>query len=152
MRLDGRTDWALLSSQLSFMFLDPTLQLHMSLEGPTLAGRSILDFVHPDEVVSARRDLLRTARHKEINGSVTKVRFLRLSKIREQFGAPKDALGTYPNQMKIAVDENYLQTDLVLNWVAEGVVLCFIHATVGEHGTTTGTCLSKAAGGAGTTL
>ncbi|KAG9013883.1 hypothetical protein FRB94_004263 [Tulasnella sp. JGI-2019a] len=123
-----RCYWTVLSAQLTFMYLDPTLQLHMSRQGPLMAGRSILDFVHPDEVASARRDLSRVSQNKEINGSVTRVRFLRLSVIRLEFGASKEELETFPGQMDVAFDENYLTADLVINWVAEGVVLCFIHA------------------------
>lgn len=29
---------------------------------------------------------------------------------------------------RIALDENYMAVDLVINWAADGVVLCFIHA------------------------
>lgn len=31
---------------------------------------------------------------------------------------------------KIAVDANYMAVDIVINWAADGVVLCFIHAVV----------------------
>jgi hypothetical protein len=31
---------------------------------------------------------------------------------------------------KIAVDSNYMAVDIVINWAAEGLVLCFIHAVV----------------------
>ncbi len=31
---------------------------------------------------------------------------------------------------RIAIDANYMAVDIVINWVAEGVVLCFIHAVV----------------------
>ncbi|KAG8885682.1 hypothetical protein FRB97_000125 [Tulasnella sp. 331] len=110
------------------MYMDPTLQIHMGPQGPSMAGRSILDFVHPDEVDSARRDLSRVSQNKEINGSVTRVRFLRLSVIRLEFGATTRDIGSFPGVTNIIYDENYLTADLVINWVAEGVVLCFIHA------------------------
>lgn len=31
---------------------------------------------------------------------------------------------------KIALDSNYMAVDIVINWAAEGLVLCFIHAVV----------------------
>lgn len=31
---------------------------------------------------------------------------------------------------KIALDDNYMAVDIVINWAADGVVLCFIHAVV----------------------
>lgn len=63
-----------------------------------------------------------------------RVRFLRLSTIRQEFGAASEVLGTYPKQLEVAFDKNYITSDLVINWVAEGVVLCFIHAIVGKEG------------------
>lgn len=36
---------------------------------------------------------------------------------------------TFPAE-RIAIDESYMAVDIVLNWVAEGLVLCFIHAVV----------------------
>ncbi|KAG8908506.1 hypothetical protein FRB99_005865 [Tulasnella sp. 403] len=116
---ETRCYWALLSSHLTFVFLDPVLQMHMSSQGPLLAARCILDFIHPDEVDSARKDLRQVLDAKEVNGSVTRA-----------LGAAPDSLGSFPHQQQIGFDDNYLATDLVINWVAEGLVLCFIHAIV----------------------
>lgn len=129
-----------------------------------MATRCILDFVHPDEVDNARRDLKQVLQCKEGTGSVTRyvstttypydlvalysaqtsvecdsdipffqsVRFLRLSAIRTALGASRSELAQWKDQERIAFDSNYLAADLVINWVADGLVLCFIHAIVGE--------------------
>lgn len=57
------------------------------------------------------------------------VRFLRLSKVRRNLGY-SGASPSWPDAQKIAVDDNYLAVDIVINWAAEGLVLCFIHASV----------------------
>jgi hypothetical protein len=57
------------------------------------------------------------------------VRFSRLSCIRRQLGY-QGPLPTWPDASKIAVDDNYMAVDLVINWAAEGLLLCFIHAVV----------------------
>ncbi|KAJ3481910.1 hypothetical protein NLJ89_g12174 [Agrocybe chaxingu] len=56
------------------------------------------------------------------------VRFSRLSKVRKQLGydGPPPA---WPEAEKIALDKDYMAVDIVINWAAEGLVLCFIHAT-----------------------
>lgn len=57
------------------------------------------------------------------------VRYSRLSSIRRQLGYQ----GPGPDWVdadKISLDKNYLAVDLVINWAADGLVLCFIHAVV----------------------
>lgn len=61
--------------------------------------------------------------------SVSSVRFSRLSKIRRQLGHTGPPQ-TWSEEDKLAVDANYMAVDIVINWAAEGLVLCFIHATV----------------------
>lgn len=53
------------------------------------------------------------------------VRFSRLSRIRRQLGhvAPP----SFPSSDQ---GNDYIGADIVINWVAEGLVLCFIHATI----------------------
>ena len=36
----------------------------------------------------------------------------------------------WPDEDMIAIDTNYMAVDFVINWAAEGVVLCFMHAAV----------------------
>lgn len=72
------------------------------------------------------------------------VRYLRLSHIRVHFGARGHTQphATFPHAVKVAYDENYLACDIVINWVADNLVLCFIHAIVGEKTAHTSTFTS----------
>lgn len=57
------------------------------------------------------------------------VRYSRLSSVRRQLGYE----GPGPDWIdadKISLDRDYLAADLVINWAADGLVLCFIHAIV----------------------
>jgi hypothetical protein len=57
------------------------------------------------------------------------VRFSRLSRVRRELGAG-DPPVIWSEAEKIAVDEHYMAVDIVINWAADKVVLCFIHAVV----------------------
>lgn len=59
----------------------------------------------------------------------TRVKYLRLSQIRVLLGAT--AKDTFPHAAQVGYDKDYLPCDLVLNWVADNLVLCFIHAVIG---------------------
>ncbi|PBK75594.1 hypothetical protein ARMSODRAFT_949870 [Armillaria solidipes] len=124
-----RCYWSLLSGDLQFIYLDPVLQYHLAEQAESLAGKSLLDFVHPDEQSSAKHDLGTVLESRTLHGSVTRVRFARLSKIRRDLGYTGAAPDS-PAEDKIAVDANYMAVDVVINWAAEGLVLCFIHAIV----------------------
>lgn len=147
-RLSPFPDWALLSTDLQFIYLDPVLAYHLETEAPLLTGKSLLSFVHPDEQASAKTDLRSVLESRTLHGSVTRcahflshrlfafvspcvssVRFSRLSKIRRQLGHTGPPQ-TWSEEEKLAVDANYMAVDIVINWAAEGLVLCFIHATV----------------------
>ena len=57
------------------------------------------------------------------------VRFSRLSKVRRDLGYTGP--GTpWPEADKIALDDQYMAVEIVINWAADGLVLCFIHASV----------------------
>ncbi|KAF5377336.1 hypothetical protein D9757_008021 [Collybiopsis confluens] len=116
--------WALLSAHLQFIYLDPVLQLHLQDQSDDLAGKPLLRFVHPDERATAQRDLHGVLQSKTLHGSVTRVRFARLSRIRRQLACPTDS--SSPHSIS---DRDFLAADIVINWAAEGLVLCFIHAT-----------------------
>ncbi|KAG5638895.1 hypothetical protein H0H81_008954 [Sphagnurus paluster] len=123
------SDWALLSSELQFIYLDPVLQLHLDQQAELLVGKSLLSFVHPDEQASAKIDLGGVLESRTLHGSVTRVRFSRLSRVRRQLGYD----GPPPPWLdadKVALDNNYMAVDIVINWAAQGLVLCFIHAIV----------------------
>ena len=57
------------------------------------------------------------------------MRFARLSRVRRQLGC-QDPINLWAEADKIAVDKDYMAVDIVINWAAEGLVLCFIHASV----------------------
>lgn len=65
-------DWALLSSDLQFIYLDPVLNYHLGEQAELLVGKSLLSFVHPDEQASAKRDLGSVLETKTLHGSVTR--------------------------------------------------------------------------------
>ncbi|KAF8656860.1 hypothetical protein AX16_002407 [Volvariella volvacea WC 439] len=124
-----RCYWALLSSDLQFIYLDPVLASHLEQQADLLVGKSLLSFVHPEEQASAKQDLGSVLESKTLHGSVTRVRFSRLSRVRRLLGYTGPG-PSWPEAEKIALDANYMAVDVVINWAAEGLVLCFIHATV----------------------
>lgn len=124
-----RCYWALLSSDLHFIYLDPVLASHLQEQAELLVGKSLLSFVHPDEQASAKQDLGNVLESRTLHGSVTRVRFSRLSAVRRQLGYNGPS-AVFADAEKIAVDANYMAVDIVINWAAEGLVLCFMHAVV----------------------
>ncbi|KAJ7903605.1 hypothetical protein B0H14DRAFT_2665577 [Mycena olivaceomarginata] len=124
-----RCYWALLSANLEFVYLDPVFANHLGSEAQELVGKSLITFVHPEEQSSAQQDLGNVLESRTLHGSVTRVRFSRLSRVRRELGyqGPQAPWG---DADKIAQDSNYMTVDIVINWAAEGVVLCFIHAIV----------------------
>ncbi|TFK47861.1 hypothetical protein OE88DRAFT_753790 [Heliocybe sulcata] len=126
---ETRCYWALLNADLQFLYLDPVLASHLGPQAEALIGKPLLAFVHPDEQASARHDLGSVLESRTLHGSVTRVRYSRLSSIRRQLGA-SDHVTPWADADKIAVDHNYMAVDIVINWAAEGLVLCFMHAVV----------------------
>ncbi|TRM65125.1 hypothetical protein BD626DRAFT_567963 [Schizophyllum amplum] len=132
---ETRCYWALLSSDLQFIYLDPVLASHLEEQAETLVGKSLLQFVHPDEQASAKQDLGSVLDSRTLHGSVTRVRFSRLSYVRRQLGHTGAGSGSAPGAQwdgaeKVSYDSDYMAVDIVINWAAEGLVLCFIHAIV----------------------
>ncbi|KAK7044232.1 hypothetical protein VNI00_007954 [Paramarasmius palmivorus] len=126
------SDWALLSANLQFIYLDPVLQYHLEEQAGSLVGKSLLSFVHPDEQKTAEHDLGGVLSQNSLHGSITRVRFSRLSRVRRTLGfdRPLSYVPLFPSAEKVALDEHYMAVDIVINWAADGLVLCFIHATV----------------------
>ncbi|EKM58216.1 uncharacterized protein PHACADRAFT_182583 [Phanerochaete carnosa HHB-10118-sp] len=124
-----RCYWALLTSNLNFVYTDPVLQSHLGEQVDVLTGKSLLTFVHPDEQTSARNDLGGVLESRTLHGSVTRVRFLRLSRVLRTLGHEGPG-PDWQDAEKIVLDDNYMAVDIVINWAADGVVLCFIHAVV----------------------
>lgn len=61
----------MLSAQLSFIYLDPVLTNHLGPQAELLVGRSLLEYVHPDEQASAKQDLGGVLQSRTLHGSVT---------------------------------------------------------------------------------
>ncbi|KAF8526027.1 hypothetical protein BU17DRAFT_62559 [Hysterangium stoloniferum] len=122
-----RCYWALLNAGLEFLYIDPVLHSHLGPQADAIIGKSLLEFVHPDEHASAQQDLGKVLESRTLHGSVTRVRYSRLGRTRTRLGytGPPD---TFQDEDKVSFDENYMACDLVINWAAEGLVLCFIHA------------------------
>lgn len=128
---------------------------HLKEQAELLIGRNFLELIHPDEQENATRDLHVVVKHQDIHGSVTRyvppklsppqvglirypssetrAKYLRLSQIRVLLGATVKE--TFPHAAQVGYDKDYLPCDLVLNWVADNLVLCFIHAVIGTFET-----------------
>ncbi|KIK95426.1 hypothetical protein PAXRUDRAFT_827017 [Paxillus rubicundulus Ve08.2h10] len=126
---ETRCYWSLLSSDLQFIYLDPVLACHLEDQADLLIGESLLAFVHPEEQSSARVDLAEALEQRTMHGSVTRVRYCRLSRIRRLLGY-SGPLPAWSDADKIALDSHYMAVDIVISWAAEGLVLCFVHAIV----------------------
>lgn len=124
-----RCYWALLSNDLQFIYLDPVLAYHLEGQADLLVGKSLLTFVHPDEQGTAKLDLGGVLESRTLHGSITRVRFSRLSKVRRMLGHDGPP-APWSDADKIALDKDYMAVDIVINWAADGLVLCFIHAIV----------------------
>ncbi|KAG6830644.1 hypothetical protein H0H92_015541 [Tricholoma furcatifolium] len=114
-----RCYWALLSADLEFIYLDPVLQFHLEEQAPLLLAKSLLSFVHPEEQASAKLDLGGVLDSRTLHGSVTR-----------QLLGHKGPAAPWADAEKIALDAQYMAVDIVINWAADGLVLCFIHAIV----------------------
>ncbi|KAH7341673.1 hypothetical protein B0J17DRAFT_268063 [Rhizoctonia solani] len=126
----GRTRcyWNLLDSELRYLYLDPTCFAHMGKEAEKVIGTCLLEYVHPDEQESARADLRNVLDSRTLHGSVTRVRYARLSRIRAILGC--NTPDPFPDADLVTVDDHYIACDVVINWVSDNVVLCFLHAIV----------------------
>jgi hypothetical protein len=65
-------DWALLSADLNFIYMDPVLASHLGEQADALVGKPLLMFVHPDEQDSAKIDLGSVLETKTMHGNVTR--------------------------------------------------------------------------------
>ncbi|WRT68518.1 uncharacterized protein IL334_005494 [Kwoniella shivajii] len=114
--------------ELEFVHPDPMLGFHLAKQKLSMMGRSVIEFIHPAEREQARRDLTNAISADDLQGSVTRVRFARLSRIRTILGCPPEE-NDFPHDADMfAENDEYLILDLVLNWVADGLLLAFFHA------------------------
>lgn len=65
-------DWVLLDANLRFLFTDPVLTNHLKDQADAVIGRSLIEFIHPDERESASRDFHVVIQQQAIHGSVTR--------------------------------------------------------------------------------
>lgn len=69
---DSSADWSLLSEDLHFLYVDPVLQNHLDAQANAFIGKSLIEFVHPDEQASAKQDLGDVLASRTLHGSVTR--------------------------------------------------------------------------------
>ncbi|SPO36150.1 uncharacterized protein PSFLO_01621 [Pseudozyma flocculosa] len=116
------------SDDLRFVYLDPVLQHHLCEQADAMVGTSFFDYVHPEERKQACADMRKIVESRTLFGSVTRCRYSRLPRIREMLGAtdaPRD-----PEAHKYVEDEGFVAIDIVINWVGDGMALCFFHAII----------------------
>ena len=134
-----RCYWALLSAdytrgngptgeKLQFVYLDPILQQHMAEQTAKMVGSDFYDYVHPEERDRVLDDMQKIVESRTLFGSVTRCRYSRLPRIREMLGAsnpPRD-----PEADRYVEDDNFVAIDIVINWIGDGMLLCFFHAII----------------------
>lgn len=65
-------DWALLSPDLEFLYIDPVFRSHLGPQADPIIRTRLLDFVHPDEYATAQQDLGKVLDNHILHGSVTR--------------------------------------------------------------------------------
>ncbi|KAL7422207.1 hypothetical protein Q5752_002853 [Cryptotrichosporon argae] len=114
--------------ELRFVHFDPVLAVHLARQQLSMRGRGLFEFIHPAEREQARRDMSSTLAIDDLQGSITRLRFARLSRIRTLLGAATGEVQLPYDTETFVEDDEYLIIDLVLNWVADGLLLAFFHA------------------------
>ena len=130
--------------QLNFIFLDPILVDHLGEEYEKFLGTNLLSFVHPEEVVRMRSDLLPRpgilsgVQAAGVFGAVTTCRYARIPLIRTLLGCVSPPNGVEAE--KFAWMTDYLDVRLTTSWIAgderkpgenlgaNGAILAFFHA------------------------
>ncbi|SPO24949.1 uncharacterized protein UTRI_01453_B [Ustilago trichophora] len=134
-----RCYWALLSAdhskgngptgeKLHFVYLDPILQQHMAEQSALMVGSDFYDYVHPEERDRVSDDMQKIVESRTLFGSVTRCRYSRIPRIRELLGAvnpPRD-----PEADRYVEDDSFVAIDIVINWIGDGMLLCFFHAII----------------------
>lgn len=134
-----RCYWALLSAdhskgngatgeKLHFVYLDPVLQQHMAEQADGMVGSDFYDYIHPEERDRVSDDMQKIVESRTLFGSVTRCRYSRIPRIRELLGAvnpPRD-----PEADRYVEDDSFVAIDIVINWIGDGMLLCFFHAII----------------------
>ncbi|KAH9917672.1 uncharacterized protein BXZ73DRAFT_105494 [Epithele typhae] len=113
--------WSLLSTDFTFLHVDPEYFARVGGHAGGLVSTSLLDYVHPQDRPFAHSELATAVRKETLYGTVIRMRcrdFARLAGV--EIGGPEDTSPTTPG-------ERYAVVDLVVNCAAEGVLLCFVH-------------------------
>jgi hypothetical protein len=97
------------------------LSVHLAQQKISMIDRGIMEFIHPVEREQARKDLTAAIAKDDLQGSVTRMRFARLSRIRLILGCAPDDLDLPPTADLIAEDQDWMVLDMVLNWVRHTV-------------------------------
>ncbi|KAK7033063.1 hypothetical protein R3P38DRAFT_2920459 [Favolaschia claudopus] len=126
---ETRCYWALLSAKLEFVYLDPVFANHLGPQADELVGKALISFVHSEEQSAAELDLEDVLKRRTLHGIVSRARFSRISRMRRELGYQGSLPPSNDSDQRDA-DPNYVWVDIVANWAAEGVVLCFMHAVV----------------------
>lgn len=58
------------------MYLDPVLAYHLEEQADSLIGKSILQFVHPEEQQMAKQDIGGVLESRTLHGTVTRYVFV----------------------------------------------------------------------------
>ncbi|KAL1413355.1 hypothetical protein Q8F55_001114 [Vanrija albida] len=114
--------------ELKFVYMDPVLATHLAAQKMSMLQRGVIEFIHPGEREQARNDLASAISSDDLQGSVTRMRFARLSHIRTILGASAGENPIPAELAGVSEDDEWLILDLVLNWVADGLLLAFFHA------------------------
>ncbi len=93
-----------------------------------MVGSNFYDYVHPEERDRVSDDMQKIVESRTLFGSVTRCRYSRIPRIREVLGAvspPRD-----PDADRYVEDDNFVAIDIVINWIGDGMLLCFFHAII----------------------
>ncbi|KAG1120615.1 hypothetical protein G6F42_012706 [Rhizopus arrhizus] len=131
--------WALLSlEKFEFIYL-PSLVTDIQMDygvkaGDMLKSKSLLDFIHPDELSLATTDLLNFIRIKTLAGAVTRCRLRSIKSLIHQEHQTDKA--------KVDNLQNWIITDVVMYTATNSSILTFFHSLQLEIDNTAANCNS----------
>ena len=127
--------------QLNFIFLDPLLSRHLEEESVKFIGTNLLSFVHPDELVRMRDDLLpqpgvlagveaagvfgavtrwvvRSRRYLHRSNSFRRCRYARIPLIRKLLGCVAPSSSGFEADKFPWLGDDYFDVHLTTSWIA----------------------------------
>ncbi|GAN03404.1 hypothetical protein MAM1_0040d02857 [Mucor ambiguus] len=117
--------WALLSlEKFEFIYL-PSLVTDTQMDygvkaGDILKSKSLLDFIHPDELSLATTDLLNFVQIKTLAGAVTRCRLRNIQSLIHQ--------EHHRDNVKVDNLQNWIITDVVMYTATNNAILTFFHS------------------------